>query len=260
MYLSFKKHFGQNFLVDQNIIYKIIHAISPKPNQNFVEIGPGDGAITNHIVPCCNSIKLIEIDKDLVNQLQQEFQHNSKVNVINNDILKVSFDALSIDKPIRVIGNLPYNISTPILFHCIKNISKIKDCNFMLQKEVAERICAKKNSKNYGRLSIMIQYYFKPIALFNIKAECFKPKPKVESTLIRLTPYQNPNQIINEKDFTIIVRNAFSARRKTIANAIINFLSKNDLAKCNIDHQLRPENLDLKDFIQISNYYSKHKG
>lgn len=257
--MQFKKHFSQNFLIDQNIIQKIVLEIDPKSDENFLEIGPGAGAITKAILPFCKSIKLIEIDKDPVSKLHENYDDNHKVQIIHNDILKVPFDDLDIIKPIRVIGNLPYNISTPILFHCVKYLSNIKDCVFMLQKEVADRICATNNTDSYGRLSIMLQYYFHPKILFNINPGCFYPKPKVYSTMIKLVPYENSNKLKDEQDFKKIVQNAFSARRKTIANALSNLVSKKDLIDCNIDPKLRPENLNLNDYIKISNYYSTQR-
>ncbi len=261
MPFKFKKHLGQNFLIDHNIIQKILLTVDPSQDEHFIEIGAGTGVITKALEPLCRSIKIIEIDKELIAQLQKYFLNNPKIEIIHKNILKVKLDVVANQEICRFIGNLPYNISTPILFHCVKYINYIKDCTFMLQKEVADRICANCNSPSYGRLSIMLQYYFKPEILFTISANCFLPKPKVQSAMIRLVPHKNKSLLINnENDFSMIIRTAFSARRKTIANALKKHVLENDLINCEIDPKLRPENLNLESYIRISNYYTHHKS
>ncbi|NQY42239.1 MAG: 16S rRNA (adenine(1518)-N(6)/adenine(1519)-N(6))-dimethyltransferase RsmA [Legionellales bacterium] len=259
MPFNFKKYYGQNFLVDHNIIDKIVSAITPNTTESFIEIGPGNGALTKEILPICKNITAIEIDKELVEYLRTYFIDSKKFSIIHKDILKVNINDISTTTPVRIFGNLPYNISTPILFQCISSINIIKDCTFMLQKEVAERICANYNTREYGRLSIMLQYYFIPRILFSVSANCFIPKPKVSSSIIHLTPRKNMSSVLDHDDFAMLVRIAFSARRKNIRNALKRKLLEKDLIDCKIEPNSRPENLSLEDFIRISNYYTENK-
>lgn len=248
-----KKHFGQHFLHDQNIIAKIIAAINPKEGEHFVEIGPGLGALTTHVLPLVKNIDVIEIDRDVIPQLQANCKDLGDLRIHQQDVLTFDFASLHFPK-IRLIGNLPYNISTPLLFHINKKINKIKDMHFMLQKEVAERICAKPGNKIYGRLSVMVQYYCEAELLFTLGPGAFTPPPKVDSAFIKLIPRtKHIPEATNEKLFADVVAQAFSQRRKTIANSLKKFVTLAQLEKLEIDPKLRAEDLSVADFVMISN-------
>lgn len=252
---NFKKHYGQNFLVDNNIINKIVSCIDCQQHDNILEIGPGLGAITNHLVGKCKSLTLIEIDKALAEKLNVLYQNNDTVHVINQDVLKTVIQHIYPQQ--KIIGNLPYNISSPILFHCINAISTISECTFMLQKEVGERICAKENTKEYGRLSVMIQHFFKPELLFTIGANAFYPTPKVDSVIVKLHKKDSSLFAENYQDFADIVKTSFAMRRKTIANNLKRLISAKEISMLQIPPNARAENLSLAQFIILSNFYTK---
>jgi 16S rRNA (adenine1518-N6/adenine1519-N6)-dimethyltransferase len=194
----------------------------------------------------------IELDRDIVAWMENEYSKKN-ITVFNEDILNFNFEKLG--QKIRIVGNLPYNISTPILFKCIDNISHIKDLHFMLQKEVVDRMIATPSSSEYGRLSVMLQYYFAMEHLVHVPKESFDPEPKVESSFVRLIPYEHYPFIANNiEQFGRIVKEAFSQRRKTIRNTLKSFLRENDFQKIGINPQLRAENLSVSDFVKISNY------
>jgi 16S rRNA (adenine1518-N6/adenine1519-N6)-dimethyltransferase len=191
-------------------------------------------------------------DRDIVAWMENEYSKKN-ITVFNEDILNFNFDQF--DQKVRVVGNLPYNISTPILFKCIDNITNIKDLHFMLQKEVVDRMIAVPSSSEYGRLSVMLQYYFAMEHLVHVPKESFDPEPKVESSFVRLIPYEHyPFVANNIEQFGRIVKEAFSQRRKTIRNTLKSFISENDFQKIGINPQLRAENLSVSDFVKISNY------
>lgn len=247
-----KKKFGQNFLKDTAIIHGIIQSINPLPSDLLIEIGPGLGALTKPLLEKTNRLLAIELDRDIVNWMKNEY---SKKNIIifNEDVLNFNFNQF--DQKIRIVGNLPYNISTPILFKCIDNILIIKDLHFMLQKEVVDRMIATPSSSEYGRLSVMLQYYFSMDHLVYVPKESFEPEPKVESSFVRLIPHEEYPFIANNiEQFGRIVKEAFSQRRKTIRNTLKSFISENDFEKIGINPQLRAENLSVSDFVKISNY------
>jgi 16S rRNA (adenine1518-N6/adenine1519-N6)-dimethyltransferase len=247
-----KKKFGQNFLKDTGIIHAIIQSINPLPDDLLIEIGPGLGALTKPLIEKTNRLLAIELDRDIVNWMKNEY---SKKNIIifNEDVLNFNFNQF--DQKIRIVGNLPYNISTPILFKCIDNILIIKDLHFMLQKEVVDRMIATPSSSEYGRLSVMLQYYFSMDHLVYVPKESFEPEPKVESSFVRLIPHEEYPFIANNiEQFGRIVKEAFSQRRKTIRNTLKSFISENDFEKIGINPQLRAENLSVSDFVKISNY------
>jgi len=247
-----KKKFGQNFLKDAAIIHGIIQSINPLPDDLLIEIGPGLGALTKPLIEKTNRLLAIELDRDIVNWMKNEY---SKKNIIifNEDVLNFNFNQF--DQKIRIVGNLPYNISTPILFKCIDNILIIKDLHFMLQKEVVDRMIATPSSSEYGRLSVMLQYYFSMDHLVYVPKESFEPEPKIESSFVRLIPHEEYPFIANNiEQFGRIVKEAFSQRRKTIRNTLKSFISENDFEKIGINPQLRAENLSVSDFVKISNY------
>jgi 16S rRNA (adenine1518-N6/adenine1519-N6)-dimethyltransferase len=249
-----RKRFGQHFLHDKNIIDKILRAIDPKQDDNLLEIGPGRGALTLPLLNYCEQLTAIELDRDLVPVLQHDAAQGGKLNVINADILKFDLQSLPRPKGLRIVGNLPYNISTPLMFHLMASISQIQDMHFMLQKEVARRIVAEAGTRNYGRLSVMIQYYCRCEYLFDVAPGCFTPPPKVDSAIIRLTPHTTPIVIVGDFAlFSEIVRTAFSQRRKTISNSLKPILPPESLDACQIDRRLRAENLTLRDFANLAN-------
>ncbi len=247
-----KKRFGQNFLTDQGIVSSLIDAINPKTEEIIVEIGPGLGALTKPLLKKINHLHVVEIDRDIVSWMQNEYAKNT-ITIHNVDALK--FDFTSLGQNLRVVGNLPYNISTPILFHLLDNVSHITDMHFMLQKEVVERMVALLSNPEYGRLSVMLQYHLQMEYLITVPPEAFEPAPKVESAFVRCVPHATKPSIANDYSlFYKVVLAAFGQRRKTIRNTLKNFLNDNDFLKLNIDSQLRAENLSVKDYVLISNY------
>ena len=249
-----KKKFGQNFLKNSSIIYAIIQSIQPLSDDLLVEIGPGLGALTKPLLEKTKHLFAIELDRDIVNWMQNQYSKNN-ITIFNEDILNFNF--YQFDKKIRIVGNLPYNISTPILFKCIEDIKIITDLHFMLQKEVVDRMIAAPSSSEYGRLSVMLQYYFAMEHLVHVPKESFDPEPKVESSFVRLIPYDSYPFVANNIDqFGKIVKEAFSQRRKTIRNTLKNFMNANDFENIDINPQLRAENLSVSDFVKISNYLS----
>ena len=259
-----KKRFGQNFLSDQSVIQNIIHSIHPKNDQTIIEIGPGLGAITAPLLKEIGSLTVIELDRDVIPKLQANCESLgldlNQLNIIQADVLKVNLNELGLDsnKPIRIIGNLPYNISTPILFHLVSQLSLIKDMHFMLQKEVVDRMAAGPGSKTYGRLSVMLQYHCDIEYLFSISPDAFTPAPKVTSALVRLIPYDKlPVEVDNIKDFSLVVTQAFSQRRKTLRNSIKKLLNSTQIENCGINPTIRPEQLSINDFVVLTNYYSQ---
>lgn len=254
-----RKRFGQNFLHDPGTIQRIIQAIAPQKNEHIIEIGPGKGAITTHLLEQVEKLDVIEIDKDLVAALRTNFGNNQQLTIHETDALQMNFDAFNTND-LRVVGNLPYNISTPILFHLLSFRYCIKDMIFMLQKEVVERICADNGNKQYGRLSVMLQYYFNVESLFVIKPGAFTPSPKVDSAIVRLTPNNSPEEtLLDDESFKIIVREAFSQRRKTLRNALKNYLNEEIIQQARIAPENRAENLSVSDFVRLANCYHSMK-
>jgi len=252
-----RKRFGQNFLVDTHVIHQIVSAISPQNNQKFVEIGPGKGALTELLLETLDSLDVIELDRDLIPILENRFPKKLKIH--QADVLKFDFSTI-INEPnlIRVVGNLPYNISTPLLFHLLHFSNAIFDMHFMLQKEVVERIASPINEKSYGRLSVIMQYYFNVEQLFNVKPSSFKPAPKVDSAIIRLIPYKNkPIEADDESTFQEMVKLCFTQRRKTLRNNLKQTLTDEQIEKLNIDSSARAETLSIFDFVQLSNDVAK---
>ena len=251
-----KKKFGQHFLVDQNIINKLVKYITPNKDDVILEIGPGDGALSKSIIPLIKKFYLIEKDKDLLDELNLLLKQNKNGEIINSDILK--FDFASIQEEFRVIGNLPYNISTEIIFMVCK-VCNIIDIHFMLQKEVVDRMIANPNTKTYGRLSVMTQVYFQTTKLFDISEHVFMPKPKVKSSFIRLLPKEYIFDDKNHEDiFYKIVKKAFEGRRKMIRTSLGEYFKKKDYDIIKIDSKKRPENLSIKDYLLLSSYVYKN--
>ncbi len=247
-----KKALGQHFLHDQNIIRQIVALIAPKDQEHLVEIGPGGGALTAKLLPLVNSLDVIELDKEVVPTLEKNCGYSSQLHIYLADVLE--FDFTKFREPIRLVGNLPYNISTPLLFYLLKSIAAIQDMHFMLQKEVAERIVARPGTKIYGRLSVMLQYYFETKLLLHIGAGAFSPAPKVESAFIRFIPRKSRLVVANDElNLSDVVRLAFNQRRKTIANSVKNKITIAELENLGINPKLRPEQLTVDEFVKISN-------
>ena len=250
-----RKRFGQNFLVDNNIIEKIVSAIAPTPNQNLIEIGPGQGAITGPVLEKCPRLNVIELDRDLIPLLQKKFHQYPELHIHQGDALKTDFSQFYREgKPLRIIGNLPYNISTPLMFHLLSYSGQIRDMYFMLQKEVVTRLAAVPGDKNYGRLSIMVQYYCQVEPLFQVPPTAFRPAPKVESAIVRLLPYPEPPYPADDLQLlSRLVRACFQQRRKTMRNTLKHMLNAEQLEQLGIDLTRRPETLSVEDFVVLSN-------
>lgn len=258
-----RKRFGQNFLHDAGVIEQIVDSIRLQKQDNLLEIGPGLGALTEPLLAQVQGMTVIELDKDLANALKLNIGANSHPDftIINDNAMQVDYRQLAqkIGKgSFRVVGNLPYNISTPILFHLLEFSDVIKDMHFMLQKEVVDRITAEPNTKAYGRLSVVIQYFCQTQYLLTVPKGAFNPPPKVTSAVFRLTPFvKKPIVAHNEPLFMTIVREAFNHRRKTLRAIfksvnILPKLSDDDFLMVNIDPQARPETLSVADFVRLS--------
>ena len=249
-----RKRFGQHFLHDNNVIMRIISAVNTSNKNPVLEIGPGRGALTFPLLRQVDHLDVIEIDSVLAEKLQDQCPVPGKLTIHNIDALKFDFCALIKDRKLSIIGNLPYNITTPLLFHLLDQIDCIDEMLFMLQKEVADRICAHPDTREYGRLSVMIQSYCLVDPLFTVAPEAFTPAPRVESKLIRLTPLIAEKMPVKDRSlFEQIVRMAFSHRRKTLRNALKGLVSEALLEESGISPDLRPQALTVLDYAKIAN-------
>jgi 16S rRNA (adenine1518-N6/adenine1519-N6)-dimethyltransferase len=255
-----KKRFGQNFLHDTQIIDRLMGCLCLKENDSFVEIGPGLGAITRQLLPIIKKMDAIELDREIVPKLQFNCDRLGQLTIHQMDALKVDYHRFFTDRPIRVIGNLPYNISTPLLFHLFKYKAIIQDMHFMLQKEVVERMVAEPGSKTYGRLTIMTQSICNIQMLFKVPAHAFTPIPKVESAIVLLTPKKEKSPINNPSFFSKMVSDAFNQRRKTLRNVWKAYLSSEEIEQLNMNPALRPEQITIDEYIKASNYLALHKS
>ncbi|HEV7166079.1 MAG TPA: 16S rRNA (adenine(1518)-N(6)/adenine(1519)-N(6))-dimethyltransferase RsmA [Gammaproteobacteria bacterium] len=249
-----RKRFGQHFLHDQRIIGKILAAIAPQPGERLLEIGPGLGAISLPLLERCGALTAIELDRDVIPELQAAAAGKGELRVIQGDALKADISALApVGEKLRLLGNLPYNISTPLLFHFLEHADRISDMHFMLQKEVVTRMAAGPGGKEYGRLTVMLAARCKVQPLFNIGSGAFRPPPKVESSFVRLTPHKVPPfPITDPTRFAQVVAQAFSHRRKTLRNALAGLVEADAMLAAGIDPQARPETLSAKDFARLS--------
>ena len=247
-----RKRFGQNFLQDPHYVRSCIDAIRPLPTDALVEIGPGLGALTRPLLAQIPHLHVIEIDRDLIARLQQTYP-TAQLTVHGGDALECDFVALG--DQLRIVGNLPYNISTPLLFHLAQFAEQIRDLHFMLQKEVVERMAAAPSTAAYGRLSVMLQYRFQILPLFDVPGEAFHPVPKITSSFVRLLPlHPLPFPALDVPLFAEIVVAAFSMRRKTLRNTLKAHLADKDFLALGIDAGWRAENLGVADFVRIANY------
>ena len=255
-----KKQFGQNFLNNDTIIRQIVHAIHPQADQHLVEIGPGEAALTTPLVQQVKRLDIIEIDRDLHQPLRDKLGHYPAFALHQADALRFDYEQLATDdKPLRLVGNLPYNISSPLIFHLLNFLPHIADMHFMLQKEVVERLTATPGNKAFGRLSVMVQYFCQAELLFIVGPENFEPPPKVDSAIVRLTPHQPlPYQADNFEDFSALVKQSFAMKRKTLRNNLKGWLNDDDFNTCGIEPSLRAEALGVADFVTLANHYSQH--
>ena len=253
-----RKRFGQNFLHDPMVIDKIIRSIRPAPGDHLVEVGPGQGAITEPLLAMVDKLDAVELDWDLVKLLRTNYAHHPGFHLHSADALKFNFCQLAATgEKLRIVGNLPYNISTPLMFHLLENAQCLQDMHFMLQKEVVERMAAGPGSKTYGRLSVMLQASCKVQMLFPIGPGAFQPVPKVASAFVRLIPYDKPPIAIQKPEiFSQVVTQAFCQRRKTLRNTLGELASVDTMRNCGIDPSTRAEQLSVEDFVRLSNIIS----
>jgi 16S rRNA (adenine1518-N6/adenine1519-N6)-dimethyltransferase len=251
-----KKHLGQHFLHERGIIGKIVLAVDPQPGDRLVEIGPGQGAITFPLLDRHHALTVIEFDRDLIVPLTAAARAHGELTVIHRDVLEVDFTALAAegDGQIRLVGNLPYNLSSPILFHALDHAAAIRDMHFMLQKEVVDRMAAAPGSKVYGRLSVMLQAYCAVTALFKVPPGAFRPPPKVDSAVVRLIP-RPPEQIgiVDARRFAQVVRAAFGQRRKTLRNALQGVADSAQIEAAQLRPDARAEQIDVPGFVRLAN-------
>ena len=247
-----KKRFGQHFLIDQQIVHAIVSNINPKPDDVIIEIGPGNGVLTKPIAQSNPNLHIVELDRDLIPILERKFSHYPNISIHQGDALK--FDYSSIGKKLRIIGNLPYNISTPLMFHLIQFKNNIYDQHFMLQKEVANRLAASQGGKNYGRLSIMFGTYMHTYTLFDVPAKAFNPAPRVISSVVKIKPKSN-NQIIikNPAILSKIVTQAFSQRRKTLRNSLKGLISDKIMIEMGLSPTQRAEEVPILTWSKLAN-------
>jgi 16S rRNA (adenine1518-N6/adenine1519-N6)-dimethyltransferase len=246
-----RKRFGQHFLVDRGVIARIIRAIEPKPGEHIVEIGPGLGALTVPLLEHLGHLHVVELDRELCDRLRERYPAE-RLAVHQADALR--FDFATLPAPLRIVGNLPYNISTPLLFHVADSADRCSDLHFMLQQEVVDRMVARPAHSDYGRLSVMLQYRFRMERLFTVPPEAFRPMPKVHSACVRLVPRPSgERKALDELLFAKVVVKAFSMRRKTLRNALHGLIPESELAALGIDPGVRAQTLPVEDFVTIAN-------
>ncbi len=254
-----KKHLGQNFLHEKGVIAKIVQAIDPQPGDEIVEIGPGQGALTFPLLQRHGALTAIEFDRDLHAPLQAAARAHGTLRLVEGDVLGVDFSALAAelapaDGRIRLVGNLPYNLSSPILFHALDHAPAIRDMHFMLQKEVVDRMAAAPGSKVYGRLSVMLQAYCAVTPLFTVPPGAFRPAPKVDSAVIRLVPMPAERiEVADRTMFAHVVRAAFGQRRKTLRNALQGVADTAAIESAGLRPELRAEQVEVAGFVRLAN-------
>ncbi len=254
-----RKRFGQNFLHDPAVIERIVKAIAPKPGEHLVEIGPGLGALTEPVAERCGHLTVVELDRDLAQRLREHPTLADKLTIYQTDAMKFDFSQLMpADGKLKVFGNLPYNISTPLLFHLFEFADCIENMHFMLQKEVVERMTAGHGSKTFGRLSVMTQFFCQAIPVVEVGPGAFKPAPKVDSAVVRLIP----KPVAERADVPVAVLNrvcleAFNQRRKTLRNCFSNFATASDIEALGINPGLRPEQLPVSEFIRVAQWLAQ---
>ncbi len=256
-----RKRFGQNFLSDHFVIDSIVTAIHPQPGQAIVEIGPGLGALTIPVAQKIDKMTVIELDRDLAARLAVHPELASKLTIRQQDAMTADFAELAAEagQPLRVFGNLPYNISTPLMFHLFTYTNAIRDMHFMLQKEVVNRLVAGPNSKAYGRLTVMAQYYCQIIPVLEVPPTAFRPAPKVDSAVVRLVPHAEiPYPVQNIRMLSRITTQAFNQRRKTIRNSLGDLFTPEQLTELGLDLTLRAENITVEQYCRLANWLSEN--
>ena len=254
-----KKHLGQNFLHDRGVIDKIVLAVNPRPGDHIVEIGPGQGALTFPLLRRHGELTAIEFDRDLHAPLQAAAREHGQLQLIEGDVLGVDFTALAATRgdahgQIRLVGNLPYNLSSPILFHALDHAPAIRDMHFMLQKEVVERMASRPGSKVYGRLSVMLQAYCTVTPLFMVPPGAFRPVPKVDSAVVRMIPKPVDRiDVIDRQVFANVVRAAFGQRRKTLRNALNGVADSGQIESAGLRPDARAEQIEVDGFVRLAN-------
>jgi 16S rRNA (adenine1518-N6/adenine1519-N6)-dimethyltransferase len=257
-----RKRFGQHFLHDPAVIRRIIESIAPRAGERIVEIGPGRGALTWGLLERSETLDVIEIDRDLAEAMRADPRGGGRLRVHAEDVLETDFEKLRGEgPPLRVVGNLPYNISTPVLFRLLSQRYAISDMHFMLQKEVVDRMTAASGGKAYGRLTVMLGVYAAAERLFDVGPGAFKPPPRVWSAVIRVRPTPGPRFAIgSDAALRTLVTAAFSHRRKTLRNGLKSFLRETDFESCGIDPERRPETLEPAEFGRLAARYCQNAG
>lgn len=254
-----KKRFGQHFLQDTYIINSLVRAIYPKSEQQIIEIGPGGGALTFPLLEQVEHLEVVELDRDVIAWWQSQADLKDKLTIHAQDALTIDLKALARGDKIRVVGNLPYNISTPLIFHLLEQVEMIEDMHFMLQKEVVDRLVAVAGDKDHGRMAVMVQYLCETEFLFDVPPSAFNPPPKVDSAVVRLTPRRVIKEPVHSiKKLSELVALAFAQRRKTLRNNLKGVLSDADFAALGIDPSRRAETLEVSDFVRMTNYVGNH--
>lgn len=251
-----RKRFGQNFLTDDTVLYNIISAIDPQADDNMVEIGPGLAAMTRLLLESLQQLHVVELDRDLVARLQKNFDP-ARLHVHSADALKFDFGSIPLvgERKLRVVGNLPYNISSPLLFHLAEIAPQVQDQHFMLQKEVVERMVAQPGSKAFGRLSVMLQWRYRMELLFVVPPTAFDPPPRVESAIVRMIPIAQP-LACEQRKLEAVVLKAFSQRRKVIRNCLAGMFTESQLIDAGVDPQARPEAVAMERFVELANRWT----
>ncbi|WP_455200437.1 16S rRNA (adenine(1518)-N(6)/adenine(1519)-N(6))-dimethyltransferase RsmA [Kaarinaea lacus] len=250
-----RKRFGQNFLKDSGVVQQIVNAIAPAPVDHLVEIGPGMGVLTQAILPLVSVLDAVELDRDLVASLKQSPLPMGNFTIHSADALKFDFCKLvQAEEKLRIVGNLPYNISTPLIFRLLEQIACIEDMHFMLQKEVVDRLAASPGHRSYGKLSVMVQYYCYVEKVFDVGPQAFSPPPKVDSSVVRMIPHSEPPvKIANFSLLEKVVSAAFAQRRKTLRNSLKTLITAEDMQARGIDPSQRAETLTLEEFAELAN-------
>lgn len=248
-----RKRFGQNFLTDDTVLYNIIRVIDPQPKDTMVEIGPGLAAMTRLLLEGVERMHVVELDRDLVERLKKSFDPKRLI-IHSADALQFDFSSIPVPagSKLRVVGNLPYNISSPLLFHLADMAPHVQDQHFMLQKEVVERMVAEPGSKTYGRLSVMLQWRYHMELMFVVPPTAFDPPPRVDSAIVRMIPLPNPLPCDQAKLEKVVLQ-AFSQRRKVIRNCLSGMFAESDLLEAGVDPQARPETIPLEQYVALAN-------
>ncbi|WP_177217667.1 16S rRNA (adenine(1518)-N(6)/adenine(1519)-N(6))-dimethyltransferase RsmA [Ectothiorhodospira mobilis] len=250
-----RKRFGQHFLHDPGVLHRLVEAIAPRPNDPpMVEIGPGLGALTLPLLQRLGRLDVVELDRDVIPRLEDRCRGVGELRIHALDALELDLASLGHPGPLRVVGNLPYNISTPLIFHLLGQAGHIRDMHFLLQKEVVDRLTARPGTGAYGRLGVMVQYRCRAEALFPVGPGAFRPPPKVESAVVRLTPFDRPpHEAQDEALLARLVRQAFTQRRKTLRNALKGLASPEQLEAAGIEPVRRPETVSVEEFVTLAN-------